>query len=175
MLLDSKQDYIFETLRLKVRNLIKDDFSPFHDMQSDYQVMQYTTMRALNIVENRKSLDNVISAYSKKHNDFWVWAVLDEKDDFIGTCAIVKDAEENDEIGFRLLRKYWNKGYGTELVHGLIKFVESQPQIDNLIAYTDRRNIASQNILNKTGFVNLGIKYDEENDTEDYMYSINTK
>jgi RimJ/RimL family protein N-acetyltransferase len=170
-----EQDNIFETPRLKVRRLISSDLEPFHEMQGDLEVMQYVAKKANTLEEDQVDLKGVIEAYSKKGNEFWVWAIDNvESKEFLGTFALVKDKEDNWEIGYRFLRKYWGQGFGTESVEGMILFCESLPYIDNLIAYADLRNVGSQKVLSKAGFVNLGIKYNDEEDCEDYIYSAST-
>ncbi|WP_235298375.1 GNAT family N-acetyltransferase [Portibacter marinus] len=170
-----KQDNIYQTERLTIRQLTSYDFDAFHEMQGDPEVMKYVAKKANTEKENRKDLKKVISRYLDEENEFWVWAVVKkESEDFVGTIALIKDKEDNWEIGYRLLRKYWGKGFGSEMVAGLIRLCEEIPEINNLVAYADRRNIASQCVLNKNGFVNLGIKYNDEEDCEDYIYSVST-
>lgn len=169
------QDNVFETDRLWVRRLRDKDFPYFHEMQGDYEVMKFVAKKSNTEEEDRKDLQHLIKCYSKKDNDFWVWAMEDkDREVFVGTVAIVKDKEDNWEIGYRLIRKEWKKGYATEVVLGILALCHSINEIDNIMAYADLRNLSSQNVLVKTGFVNLGIKYNEEEDCEDYMYVART-
>ncbi|GLR18341.1 GNAT family N-acetyltransferase [Portibacter lacus] len=176
MVTEFKQDNIFDTERLLVRRLISTDIGPFHEMQGNIEVMKYAGGKANSMEEDIKDLAYVMGCYDKPDNDFWVWAAVDKgREECIGTIALVKDKEENWEIGFRLPQSQWGKGYATELVEGLIKLCESIDGLDNIIAYVDLRNVGSQKVLSKTGFVNLGIKYNDEEDCEDYIYSVSTR
>jgi RimJ/RimL family protein N-acetyltransferase len=47
---------IFETARLRVRELISGDFEPFHEMQADPEVMRYTTGCPQSVEANRIQL-----------------------------------------------------------------------------------------------------------------------
>lgn len=166
--------HLFKTERLSVQQLHDQDFDKFHEMQSDNEVMIYASGEVQDLEENKKDFANCIDSYAKEKNAFWIWAIHDQKNNFLGTIALVKDKEANWEIGYRLLKSEWGKGYATEAVLGLIEFANDVEEIQNLVAYVDLRNPASQSVLNKTGFVNLGIKYNDTEDAEEYIYSINT-
>ena len=174
MIAELKKDLVYKTSRLRIRKLDHSDFDRFHEMQSDLEVMIYATGSAQSLEENKADLEKVIKAYTKQQNTFWVWAIVDLEDNFKGTIALLKDQENNWEIGYRLLRSEWYKGYASEALEGLINLTNSIPDIQNLVALADRRNIASQAVLNKTGFINLGISYNDTEKSEEYMYSINT-
>lgn len=169
-----QNEIVFLTKRLIIRRISPKDFEYFHEMQSDAEVMKYAGGKPLNLSQNKLSFNKVTEAYLEENNTFWVWAIEDLKNKFLGTVALILDKENNWEIGYRLMKKYWGFGYATEVVEGLVHLANSEDTIHNLIAYADLRNPASQSVLNKNGFVNLGIKYNDIEDCEDYIYSINT-
>jgi hypothetical protein len=57
-------EYIFETERLLVRELSREDLEDFHDLQNNFNVMQYATGTAQSYEENVADLDHVISSYA---------------------------------------------------------------------------------------------------------------
>jgi RimJ/RimL family protein N-acetyltransferase len=141
---------VFETTRLKVRNLVDSDFDAFHEMQSDDEVMRYTTGRGLDEAENRRQLKMCIDCYSRQGNDFWVWAIIRKLDgQFVGTCAVVPN-ERRPEIGYRLLRKFFGIGYGQEICNGLVEYGIHEQRLPEIIAYADVRNVASTKILDRS-------------------------
>ena len=141
---------IFETERLSVRNLKQSDFDAFHEMQSDDEVMRYTTGKGLPADENRRQLYDCIAKYSILDNDFWVWAIVRKSDsNFIGTCAIIP-SDGRAEIGYRFLKKYFGNGYGQEICDGLIDYGIEQQGLKELVAFVDSRNIASAKILDRS-------------------------
>ncbi len=143
---------IFETERLVVRKLKNSDINPFHQMQSNINVMRYTDSPPKNKEENKADLQNVISLYDKEGNDFWVYAVERKKDkQFIGTIALLRDADNNDEIGYRYLEKYWNNGYAYEALLGMIQLARTK-NITKLVAEVIVENKASEYLLKKAGF-----------------------
>lgn len=68
----------------------------------------------------------------------------------IGTVALVKE-DGDDEIGYRFLKEYWGRGYGTETCQGIIKYCKKQ-HFKKLIPYVVDANIASQRIVEKLEF-----------------------
>jgi RimJ/RimL family protein N-acetyltransferase len=142
---------IFETENVLVRKLVSSDLQAFHKMQSNPEVMQFTTGVVKNLEEHKIELDDLISKYNLADNNFWIYAIESKSDTaFIGTVALVKDAG-NDEIGYRFLQEYWGKGYGTETCQGLIYYCKKK-NFKKLTAYAVDANIASQKILEKLDF-----------------------
>lgn len=153
---------IFETKRLVVRKLLMTDLMAFHEMQSNPKVMQYVQGDVKTLDEHQKELKYVISKYKEEGNHFWIYAIiLKECNQFLGTVALVKDGT-TDEIGYRFLEKYWGKGYGNELVEGLIKFCKNQ-KFNNLTAYVINENKASSKILERNQFKKIKSFTDKDN------------
>ena len=139
---------VFSTARLAVRDLSIDDFRAFHGMQSNVQVMRYTGQAVMNAQENQMDLERIIVAYHKVDNDFWVWAVMQKSDqNMVGTCALIKDTEGQNEIGYRFLERYWGNGYGMEITGGLIKYAFEIMKVDRLVAVVAKKNVTSVKIL----------------------------
>ncbi|MCQ0111303.1 Protein N-acetyltransferase, RimJ/RimL family [Zhouia amylolytica] len=140
---------IFKTNRLKVRKLKTQDLNAFFELQSSNNVMRYTGTRPQTFEECSKDLNNLITKYSEKSNPFFVWAIENENNRFIGTCAVIKNDKNEWEIGFRLIEKYWNMGYGSEVTLGLVQYAFRHMNIKLLKAYVDKRNQGSVHILQK--------------------------
>jgi len=143
---------IFETKRLLVRHLNLDDFEAFHEMHNNIKVMQYVRGKTMSYEENQEELPKLIKMYHTKENDFWIYAIQRKQDgNFLGTVALVKDENNDDEIGYRFLEKYWRKGYGTEIIDGLIKYCKSV-SFKKIIACVVIKNLASKRIIENAGF-----------------------
>ena len=146
------EQVIFETNRLMVRKLQMSDLDPFHTMQSNPKVMQYADVEVKSLKAHKKELQDLIGYYQKEKNDFWIYAIERKEDQkFIGTLAFVKDDQQDDEIGFRFLQKYWGLGYGSEIGLALIDYCRFV-NMPKLIGYVIDKNIASAKILQKLGF-----------------------
>ena len=143
---------IYQTERLLIRKLKTSDINPFHEMQGNEKVMRYTDGTAKTYDEDVIDLQRVINFYEKPKNDFWVWAVeRKEGNAFLGTIALIKDDENNDEIGYRFLEKYWNNGYAYEAMMGLITYCKIKG-LKELVAEVIVKNKASEHIIKKAGF-----------------------
>ncbi|QMU65150.1 MAG: GNAT family N-acetyltransferase [Flavobacteriaceae bacterium] len=142
----------FETDRLLVRGLLINDLYPFHEMQSNPLVMQYVTGIIKPLAENKKELIDLIAKYDHPENDFFIYAIERKCDaEFIGSVALIKDDQNDDELGYRFLQKYWGNGYGFEVCKGLVKYCQSSG-FPKLVGYVVDANIASARILEKCNF-----------------------
>ena len=120
-------------------------------MQSNPKVMQFADGEVDTFEGHRKELITLINKYEIVNNDFWIYAIerkIDEK--FLGTLALVKDGDD-DEIGYRFLEEYWNKGYGKEVCKATLKYCK-HIGMQELIAYCTVENRASIRILENLNF-----------------------
>lgn len=143
---------IYTTKRLLVRKLIMDDFEPFHKMQSNINVMKFVRGKPMTYAQNKDELPKLIEFYDKKDNDFFIYAIIRKEDEvFVGTVALVKDKNNDDEIGYRFLEEYWGNGYGSEVFEGLLDYCKSIG-LTKIIGCVATENKASLKILNNSGF-----------------------
>lgn len=142
---------IFETQRLRIRLLTLNDLDSFHKMQSNPKVMQYAEGEVNDFKGHQKELSNLIDKYQNKNNEFWIYAIERKIDEaFVGTLAFVKD-NTDDEIGYRFLEEYWNKGYGFEVCKGALAYCK-KIGMKKLVAYCAVENRASIRILENLNF-----------------------
>ncbi|MGY8910356.1 MAG: GNAT family N-acetyltransferase [Flavobacteriales bacterium] len=142
---------IIETERVLIRKLTLDDLEPFHQLESNSNVLKYATGEVKNITENKIELLGLMDRYQKHYNDFWIYAIERKSDHrFIGTLALVKDGID-DEIGYRFLEKYWRNGYGFEVCEGTINYCKKL-KFKKLVGYVVDENKASAKILEKLNF-----------------------
>jgi len=60
------------------------------------------------------------------------------------------------EIGYGTYDEFRNKGFMTEIVSGMIKWIETQAAVKSIIASTEKTNTASFRVLEKNGFIKIG-------------------
>jgi len=138
---------IFKTKRLRIRLLKMSDLDDFHLLQSDPEVMRYVDGQIMTYAQNKADLQNIISNYKSSENTFLIWGVELIDTTFIGTCAFIKNSQQEHEIGYRFIKKYWDNGYGKELVKELINYTLSINNITKIYAYVAVDNSASIKIL----------------------------
>ncbi|WP_417799882.1 GNAT family N-acetyltransferase [Tenacibaculum sp.] len=136
---------IFETNRLLIRTLKKEDSEDYFDMMGNPNVMNPIPRKVMTKEESNNHLNNFLN-----QPEISVWAIeLKSENNFIGLCAFLKNNENEDEIGYRLREKYWKKGYGTEVTVGLLNYGFDQMKMDKITADVDTRNLNSVKILEK--------------------------
>ncbi len=143
---------IFETERLVIRKLLMKDLESFFELESNPKVLQYATGEVKTLLECENELDKLIKMYDDPKNDFWIYAIeTKEESEFMGTVALVKDEEGNDEIGYRFIERFWGKRYATEACAGLISYCK-EIGMTKIIGNVVNENKASELILLKNGF-----------------------
>lgn len=81
--------------------------------------------------------------------------VLKETDEFIGFCNTgIKEelSGPNREVAYAISKYYRNKGYTTQAVKGLVKYLFENTDVEQLNAVVLPRNIASNRIIEKCDF-----------------------
>src|SRR3954454_4326700 len=109
-----------ETERLILRQFTEDHVYILYDLDSDPEVMRYLSGGPLTPREEIEDgiLPNWLGYYSR-FDGFGFWAAL-EKDTgaFVG-CFHLRPQQshpaDQPELGYRLRRSSWGKGYGTEV------------------------------------------------------------
>jgi len=80
----------------------------------------------------------------------------------LGWCGLKYHADTGEtDLGFRLFRNHWNKGYATEASHLALQYGFRRLGLDSVIARAVKENAASLKVMNK-----LGLEY--ELDFEDH-------
>jgi ribosomal-protein-alanine N-acetyltransferase len=71
------------------------------------------------------------------------------------------EANKND-VGFRLMKKYWNKGYATEAAIKSLELGFHRFNMESIVAHADIENHASIRVLEKIGMTFEKHYYEEE-------------
>ncbi|NNF02629.1 MAG: GNAT family N-acetyltransferase [Bacteroidia bacterium] len=152
---------IIETERLYLRQFTMADVDHLHELDSDPEVMRYIgdgVVRDLRQVT--KILETLIEKY-REDRSFGVWAACTKGDDnFIGWGAL-KDLDQTEliEVGYRLLRKEWGKGYATEIAKALLEYGFDKLKLKRIVAITHKDNIASQKVISKSGLIYINEQF----------------
>lgn len=104
-----------------------------------------------------------------------VWIVINKEENCEVASLMIKGYpnEKGDVIiGYGTEDPYQNKGYMTEAVQGLIKWIFTNPKALSIVADTDKTNIASHRVLEKNGFINCGesVKTSDEGEVEELVW-----
>lgn len=139
---------IFKTERLIIRKLKESDSDNFFDMMRNPNVMSPIPSKVMDRKESDKKLKELIKL--EPTTDTKVWGLVEEKSsEFIGICGLLKNNDNENEIGYRLREQYWGVGYGTEIANGLIHFGFQNMNFDLVTADVNIANAKSVKILDK--------------------------
>lgn len=154
---------ILETKRLILREIEPGDFDALYRMNSNAEIMKYVGDGSVRTHEQMLGeLDMLISHYTRKPG-LGIWAtLLKDSNTFIGASGLVfYDNTTEIEIGYRMLKEYWNKGYATEAALGLVKYGFNTLKLKKIVSSAHTENIASRRVMEKIGmrYVDNRIQY----------------
>jgi len=148
---------VTETERFFLRELLPEDADALFELDADPEVHRYL---GNNPVTEKKQVEKAISFIRKQYKDNGIgrWAIVDKKTgEFIGWGGLkfVTEPTHNHcnyyDLGYRLLRKHWGKGIGTEVAEASLHYAFGVLNTEAVYAMADCRNKASDNILKKVG------------------------
>lgn len=148
-------DTYLETERLALRHFTADDADLLIELDSDPAVMRYLTGGEPTPPEvvRESYLPNIIAGYEKWRGQLGLFAAQ-EKDGgaFIGWFILRPEREgplDEVELGYRLRRAAWGKGYATEGSRALLGKAFTELGVRMVWAETMSVNHGSRNIMEK--------------------------
>lgn len=147
-------DYFFDSERLGFRKFNNSDIDSFLELNADPEVMRYfpSTLDR----DQTQNLMNVINKHIDEHGfGFFAVDYLSDKK-MIGFIGLKKVDFEADfipavEIGWRLNKKYWNKGLATEGAKRCLEFAFSDLGLKKIYSFTPLINQPSERVMQKIG------------------------
>ncbi len=149
------------TDRLIIRDLNCDDLNFIHLIHSTPEVQAYAT---LDIPESMSESEDYLKKYLEQQNysprkeyGFCVLLLNQESIGLVGLSNCLSKFKKA-ELWFKLLPKYWDKGYTTEAVLPILKFGFEKLLLHRIEAGVATENIASIKVLEKIGMQKEGIR-----------------
>lgn len=149
--------YVFlETERLVLRRFTEEDVELLVDLDGDPEVMQFIT--GGRTTPRREVETEILPAfleYYERDPRFGFWAAVERSSgEFLGWFHFrpeSEDAPDQVELGYRLRRSAWGKGYATEGSRALIEKGFVELGVERAYATTMVVNVASRRVLEKSG------------------------
>ncbi|TKC19057.1 GNAT family N-acetyltransferase [Robertmurraya kyonggiensis] len=158
----------YETERLYTRRFKLSDLEDFHEMQSNPNVMRFIIGRGKTKTENADELSKVIKAYDDNYSELLIMAISKIGDaSLIGTCAVIKTEKDECEVGYRFSERHWGKGYGSDILKGLLQYCLHDLELMKANAIVEKDNIPSVKILENSPM--QFIREYEEEDTNNIV------
>lgn len=143
---------ILETQRLYLRELTIADKQELMKVLSDPESMEFYP-HPFSEAEVERWIRWNIENYKRYNHGLWA-VIRKEGDLFIGDCGITMQdigGETVPEIGFHIIKDYWNKGYATEAARACMDYAFKFLYYPKVFSYTTVRNVPSQKVAKKIG------------------------
>lgn len=141
------------TERLKLRPFNENDLQHLIDLDQDPEVMKYLGGKLIPTEELKPLLQKLIDR-QPKWISYGTW-MADElhSGEAIGWFTLKPLPQLNNEyeVGYRLKKKFWGKGYATEGTKFLVNYGFTKLELPKIIGCTDLLNENSQKVLMKAG------------------------
>jgi RimJ/RimL family protein N-acetyltransferase len=144
-----------ETERLLLRQFTETDIDNLFGLDSDPEVMRFVggTPTARSAIEH--DFLPACLRYYRQGNRYGFWAAIGKTTgDFLGWFHLRPrpDAGLNDpEIGYRLRRAAWGRGFATEGSRALVRKAFMELGVERVVASAFADNLASRRVMEKTG------------------------
>ena len=146
---------LLETPRIYLREFTSDDLENIVELDSDPDVVRYIGFG--NPTDKAVLKNEVLPRYLEYHRagqGFGYWAAILKGDEsFAGWFHLRPNRGDESivELGYRLARNYWGKGYATECASALIQYGFEQLGLDRIFAHAVKQNGASISVMKKIG------------------------
>jgi RimJ/RimL family protein N-acetyltransferase len=144
-----------ETERLISRPWAASDVEPCYVLCSDPEVMLF-----FGGPHAREKVEATVRSVMEHQARFGVWLqplILKETGKFIGIAGIAEVMDETHftpavEIGWRLARDHWGKGYITEIGRAFIRYAFDTRGFEELVSFAVEGNERSIAVMRRLGF-----------------------
>lgn len=145
---------IFETERLKLRPMTKDDYHLMRLLDTNTQVVRYLGHgHVRNEDETKRNLNKILNDYDKYGLSVYIAEDKNTKE-FLGRTGLIPWILEDEfhwEVGYSFKPTAWGKGYATEAAKFLVEYGFKNLKADYLISLIHPDNKGSINVAKKAG------------------------
>ncbi|MFT6337428.1 MAG: RimJ/RimL family protein N-acetyltransferase [Saprospiraceae bacterium] len=151
--------YIFKSERLGFRNWKNEDLEEFSKLNSDIKVMEQFP-KPLSPQEVVEFIGRLKEHFDKNGFTYYATENLETKE-FIGMIGLAFQEYKSDftpsiDIGWRLKRNAWGKGYATEGAKRCLEYGFDELDIESIISVCTVKNRKSENVMKKVGMTKMG-------------------
>ncbi|HEX2463947.1 MAG TPA: GNAT family N-acetyltransferase [Thermoanaerobaculia bacterium] len=145
---------VLETARLVLRGWRESDLAPFAALNDDPAVMEYFPGR-LTRAESDALVARATEHFARHGFGWWAVEVRDTAD-FLGFVGLLVPSFEAHftpcvEIGWRLAREHWGRGYAPEAARAALRFGFERLALDQIVSFTVPANLKSRRVMEKIG------------------------
>jgi len=145
---------VLSNKNISLRLLDEKDIDDIYSILSNPEVLKYDKPVAITSKKQAKNfIDGTLSCFYKKYGIRYA-IVANNTQKVVGTCGfLINKTDAWARIGFMVAQEFWQKGYGYNAVKLMCDYLLGSSAIIRIEAYVLPKNIASQKLLIKCGFV----------------------
>jgi ribosomal-protein-alanine N-acetyltransferase len=147
-------EFRLETERLALRSWHEADWAPFAAMNADPAVMEFFP-RQLSSAESAVLVDRFQAELDQSGHCPWAVEELSTGAfiGFVGLHAVPSylPFAPATEVGWRLARPYWDRGYATEAGAAAVQFGFGPLDLDKIVSFTSVVNLRSRRVMERLG------------------------
>ncbi len=141
---------IVSTPRLILREFTLADAPSFFALNADPEVMRYTGDKPFADLAEAEAL--IAGYHWYRTHGYGRWTVVRAVDGAVlGWCGLRKQTSGEVDLGYRLHRQFWGRGYATEAALVCVRIGFEQFDMPYIIGRVARANVASIRVLEKCG------------------------
>jgi len=152
-------NYLFQTQRLGFRNWRLDDAPQMAAINADPMVMEFFPSTAT-LEQTQGFIRRMQQQFEERGYCYFAADKLADGQliGFIGISYQTYEAPFTPavDIGWRLDRKEWNKGYATEGAQACLKYAFEELKLEKIYSVAPAINMKSQRIMRKIGMAKIG-------------------
>ena len=151
------------TERVLLRQWQAEDYTKFADLNGDPQVMEF--FPSTRTREESDAMANRCHSLIAEHGwGFWA-AELRVTGEFMGFIGLHTTDDylpfaPGVEIGWRLARSFWGKGYASEGARAAMRFAFEQLTLEQVLSFTPVLNLRSKAVMERLGMVDSGHNFE---------------
>lgn len=146
--------YLFKSERLGFRNWLKKDIKLMAEINSDLEVMKFFP----NLLSRKQTIQFIERMKAQLKEKRFCYFAVDklENSEFIGFIGLSEQTFAADftpciDIGWRLKRQEWFKGFATEGAKKCIEYAFKQLELETIYAIAPKINVRSVQVMKKIG------------------------
>jgi RimJ/RimL family protein N-acetyltransferase len=144
-------EVLLETQRMTLRRFTASDVDNLLALDGDAEVMRFLDDGRVRTRE-RIERDTVPAILAGYHHGGGCWAAIDRTNGiFLGWASLRWDRAGVFELGYRMLRSTWGKGYATEAAKALVHKAFTELGAERVTATTMTVNAGSRRVMDKAG------------------------
>ena len=142
------------TERLRLRHWRDADRQPFAALNADPVVMEHFPATLFRD-ESDRLMDRIVAAMAEHPWGLWAVEVV-EGAPFVGFVGLSQPSWEADftpcvEVGWRLARAHWGRGYATEAARRALAYGLEEIGLDEIVSFTAVQNVRSRRVMQRIG------------------------